>query len=331
MIASICKSCEAYWLAPSKAPALKWVRLGLSIVTAVYFLAAWSDLEIWYAAGSPASSSNLATFFRTAGLASEASWMVSPLFLWDSLLAGTSLSESLWIYRVYLILGIVLSVFVGVASQPDRVGLPKVLVLARQSCLPNVLLWVWFVGWANRTVLLAGITEPLLSISLACIAIAPISAKDGSSQSSWRNTLAKRLLSVHATFFLVVTFTTMLSSPAWWNGTGAYALVAPVEDRLIDVRGSFFESAPVFELTSAMIVLGIPLSLWLGWKTPMRRVGITMLIIWCIVTGLMSANILYMATLAIIATTIGDHDGIHTAAGTDGAETLNSGCADTLI
>ena len=300
---------SAFWFSPSPLGTLGFVRRALCVVTAIYFASALGDIETWFQRGAPASSANLATFFRTAELTSDARWMVSPLFVWDALFAGSVWGESAIVYRGYLLLGILLALLVAVSDRMDRVNLPSRVSKLLGSCWPSVLLWIWFVGWANRIVLVAGIVEPVLSVSLAALAIAPIAhrmtGQSGPESLSWRTTLSRRLLAVQASLIGILTTATMLASPTWWNGMGAYALIAPVEDRLFDVRGSFFESPLVYELTTALIVCALPVGIAFAWQPPWRRIGIGLILAWCFLVALLSANVLYAVTLGIIASTIG--------------------------
>ena len=325
---SACLDCwTKFWFAPSPKVCLRKVRLGLAIVAAIYFLSAMSDLSVWYVAGSPASSRNLAEFFRTAELAADARWMVSPLFFIDAIFVGGGLSENIWVYRTYLSIGVVLALSTVFAERLAK-SLPSAIGRLVEAGGLSVLLWLWFVGWANRVVLLAGIVEPLLAVSLAAIAIAPISMTSRelrSNATSWRTTLSCRLLACQATLVGAITSATMLASPTWWNGTGAYALVAPAEDRLVDVRGSFFETPLVYEPLTFLIVLILPLGILLAWHNHASRYGVLLLIVWSLLVGFLAANVLYCATFAIIATTLGPLDTNHAPAGANGAETLDGG------
>ncbi|MCS7469253.1 hypothetical protein NZK35_21600 [Stieleria sp. ICT_E10.1] len=321
-----------FWFAPSPVATLGNVRRGLCLVTAIYFASALADVETWFARGAPASSSNLATFFRTAELTSDARWMISPLFIWDALAGESALGESAFVYRSYLLFGVGLAVFVAVGDRLAGWKLPAQLSAVGESNWPSVLLWVWFVGWANRIVLLAGTVEPLLSLSLAAVAIAPVgrirSDRESPRPFSWRTTLAHRLLSVQATLIALITTATLFASPVWWNGTGAYALVAPAQDRLLTVTGTFFETPLVYELLTALIVCVLPVGIFLAWKPATGKLGVAMVVAWCGVVGLLSANLLYAATLAILATTVGWKESYRTPAGAIGAKSLNDGGTD---
>ena len=321
-----------FWFSPSPVASLRNVRRGLCLVAAIYFASSLGDVETWFAHGAPASSSNLATFFRTAELTSDARWMISPLFIWDALAGRSALGESALVYRLYLLVGIGLAVFVAVGDRLADWKVPAKLAALGESSWPSVLLWLWFVGWANRIVLLAGTVEPLLSLSLAAIAIAPVGRLRSDQESprpvSWRTTLADRLLSVQATLIALITTATLFASPVWWNGTGAYALVAPTQDRLFTVTGTFFETPLIYELLTALIVCVLPVGIFLAWKPATRKLGIAMVVAWCVAVGLLSANLLYAATLGILATTIGLKESYRAPAGAIGAKTLNDGSTD---
>ncbi|OYP39188.1 hypothetical protein [Rhodopirellula sp. MGV] len=321
-------SWNRFWFQPSPVRSIAVTQIGLGLVTAMYFISSLVDVSTWYPAGAPASTTNLAEFFRTAELTREASWMVSPLFIWDATFQGSSLSENAWVYRIYLIAGTILSLWLAFANRMGT-GFPKpIRTFAQQGGLA-LATWIWFVGWANRTVLIAGVAEPLISISLAALILAPLTGRKLSSETtlpqSWRTTFAKRLLACQTTLIAVMTTATMLASPVWWNGTGAYALVAPSEDRFIDVRGSWFETPFVYECLTLILVALLPIGLYLAWHHRTRKAGVSMMIAWSVLVGILTTNVLYAATLAIIATTVGDRDTKHAPAGANGAETLGGG------
>ncbi|QEG00081.1 hypothetical protein Mal15_41500 [Stieleria maiorica] len=334
-----------FWFTPSPISSLRNVRRGLCLVAAVYFASALADVDTWLTRGAPASSSNLATFFRTAELTGDARWMVSPLFIWDAVCGESPLGESALVYRLYLLVGIALAIFAAAGDRLAGWNAPKKLAAFGTGSGPTVLLWIWFVGWANRVVLLAGTVEPVLSLSLAAVAIAPAgrvtagrvtAAADaaggsGAGPISWRATLASRLLSVQATFIALITTATLLASPVWWNGTGAYALVAPAEDRFLNVIGTFFETPLVYELLTALIVCMLPIGVFLAWQPATRKIGVWIMIVWSGFVGLLSANLLYAVTLGIIATTIGALESHRTPAGVIGAKSLDDGSTATKV
>ncbi len=315
------------WFTPIECSQLRWVRFGLGLITLLYFAASLTDVGTWLSNGKPASSANLANFFRSAELADEARWMLSPLFVWDAAFSGTGLSESTLVYRIYLLIGILLASLTCLATWSRRPSFPSIIEAPLQSTWLGVLLWIWFVGWANRIVLLAGLVEPILSVSLAAIAIAPLGPN---SKTHWRAGFSRQLLRCQATLILLITTALMLSGAIWWNGMGAYALAAPSEDRVFDVVGSWFENSWAYELMTAWLVVSLPLGLFLAWRPAanvwkihrlgglqVKRIGIVLIGLWCILVGLLSANLLYAATLAVIATSLDQSQNTNGARKTD--------------
>lgn len=300
---------KSFWFRPQSGETLTRVRTLLCITVSLYFLSAVPDVSTWYASGAPASSSNIASFFRTAELESDARWMVSPLYVWDALFSGSSLAESAVVYRLYLLLGVTLCVFTAFSFQ--LAGRLKESSLLQKFCLsswPSALVWIWFVGWANRTVLLAGIFEPVASVSLAAMTIAPVDPA-----CHWRHTFAKRLISLQTTMILLIASATMLASPMWWNGTGAYGLIAPAEDRLIALGGtptesliaSLMQNPWVYESLTLLIVVGLPVGCFLAWQRDWRKAGRGIIWCWCLAVALLGAHILYGLTIATLVLTFG--------------------------
>lgn len=300
---------KEFWFQPESGRTNSQVRTLLCLVVSLYFLAAVPDVPTWYSSGAPASSSNIASFFRTAELESEARWMLSPLYVWDSLFADTSLAESSVVYRLYLLFGVLLCVFCAFSAQvshrlKDATGLQRFCL----SSGPSVLLWIWFVGWANRTMLLAGIFEPVASVSLAAVAIAPANPAH-----HWRHTFARRLISIQTTMILLIASATMLASPLWWNGTGAYGLIAPAEDRFIALLGSPTESVIasmlqqplVYESLTLLIALGLPVGCFLAWQCDWRKPGRIIIWCWCLAVAFLGAHVLYSLTISTLVITFG--------------------------
>ena len=305
-----------FWFQPSRAGGLDRVRQGLAVIVAVYFASAWGDLSLWYSYGGPASSTNLSGFLRDAGFAEEARWLISPLFLWDSLFQGTLWAEATWVYQLYVLIGIALAGWVALvipSSQVPTEKLPRGRVLRLMNSVAPLLLWIWFVGWANRISILSSIAEPILSVSLAAIAIAPVAPLDASKRFialHWRNTLSRRLLSCQVTLIAVMTTATMLAGRCWWDGTGAYVLNAPAEDRLISVRGTWFEVPWVYESTTMFLVIALPLGIFLAWQraptqwNTARQWGVALVWVWCLIVALLSQHLIYAATIAVICMAI---------------------------
>ncbi len=271
---------DRFWYEPESTHHIARTRGVLCLITALYFISAWADVSFWYTAGRPFSPQNTSSFWRVAGLESATWWNVSPLFLTDNPL----------IYHGYLALGIVLCC----AVVAGRGGRPAALAL-----------WALLVGWANRAMILSGLTETVLSLGLFAAAIAPAASAWGSNRAEvhWTSRLAGRLIAVQITLVGLATFITMLGGRVWFNGLGAYALAAPWQDRTINWtnQGSLLGNATVHELLTHLLVFSLPIGLLLAWRRSTTRYGKAILMMWCVAIACLGSLWLYAAALAAMA------------------------------
>ena len=278
---------DQFWFKPTTIDRVAAIRGVLCLVTACYFAACWSDAAFWYGEGGPLSLTRVATFLEAADVQESARWILSPLFL----------IESLVFYRVYLVIGISLALLVAIG---------------RGGQLACWMLWIVLVGCANRAMILSGLTESLLSLGLFATAIAPAGSslnrpglqKDSSSgdwrpsSGDWRSGFSQRLVALQITLVGIATFVTMLGGRVWFNGIGAYALAAPVEDRTIDWTESLLVNPLVHESLTHLMVIALPLGLSLAWIEKTNRLGQAILCAWCLLVALLGSHWLYAITFA---------------------------------
>lgn len=276
---------DRFWFTPEPVQRMAFTRGLLCAITALFFLSGWSDAEFWYSDGGPLSAERVGAFLQTSGLGGAARWIVSPLFLTDSL----------WAYRIYLVLGLVTCGAVA-AGKGGRAN--------------AWVLWLLLIGWANRTMILSSLTESLLSLGLFAAAIAPAGPmleRADEKRQHWSAGFANRLMSVQVSLLAVATFVTMVAGRVWLNGMGAYALAAPIEDRTIDwTQMTMFRSPMVYESLTHLMTLMLPLGLVLAWRPQTNRIGKILLIVWCVLIGALGSQWLYAATLATMFWTIQD-------------------------
>jgi hypothetical protein len=288
-------SWELFWFSPATGTPVAPIRGLLCLITAVYFIGCWSDAAFWYTGEGPLSQSRVSSFLQVGGLEDAARWIVSPLFL----------SDSAWVYHLYLLLGIIVAVTVAAG----RGG--------RLACWS---LWLLLVGWANRAMILSGLAETLLSLGLFASAIAPpqsswrfLRRKDPQNdQPHWTAGFSQRLIAMQITVIGLATFLTMLGGRVWFNGIGAYALAAPVEDRTIDwtTVQSFSENATVQESLTHLMVIALPLGFALAWLQRTNRIGLAILISWCVVVSLLGSHWIYALTFATMVLAIRPDSGV---------------------
>ncbi|MCH1438062.1 MAG: hypothetical protein L7W43_00290 [Rubripirellula sp.] len=287
---------DRYWFSNAPVAPVSAIRGLLAIITLVYFLSAWSDATFWYADGGPLSATNVSEFLTTGGLESAGKWIVSPLFL----------TESAWIYQLYLGMGMAMSLAV---------------LLGLGGRWMSFLLWGLFVGWANRAMLLSGLSETLLSLGLFAAAISPAGnawsvftvkrplTKNRSNEplaTHWTAGFSERLLATQITVIGFATWVAMLGGRVWFNGLGAFALAAPVEDRTIDWTGpdSLLVEVFVYEGLTHLMMIALPLGLFLAWLPKSSRKGKLILVGWCIAVAMLGSHWIYAMTFAVLSLSI---------------------------
>src|SRR6056297_1258387 len=202
---------DRFWFSPGSLRRVGQIRSGLAILTLLYFASYWSDIGFWFADGGVADREIFARLISETDSASTARWRLSPLF-WT----GSS-----QVMRGYLVVGMLLA---------------AVVAAGRGGRIAAALLWIVFVGLANRASFLAGLAELPLAFGLAYCAFAP-PPRSRRRATDWTAGLALRLLQTHTTLWLVTVLLTQLAGSAWWNGDAALALAAPSEARLFDLGG----------------------------------------------------------------------------------------------
>ncbi|MGB7345804.1 MAG: hypothetical protein WBD20_16430 [Pirellulaceae bacterium] len=276
---------DRFWFAPQALGIVSLLRGCFCAITAIYFLSSLPDVADWYGDKSAFSQHNVAEFFAIAELQSETRWILSPLFWIESVLGSKA-----WVHYLYLIAG---------------VALCAATALGRGGRIVPWVLWIVFVGWANRILFLAGRTETLLSLCLFACAIAPVASawRAGSNgKKHWLAGFAIRLLSVQVTIYGILMCALMLSQDVWWNGVGSVALAAPVEDRTIDMTG-ILSTVFIRDVLTHFLVLALPLGLWLAWRNTGEslwptRVGVGLLIAWSVVVAVLGSHWLFATVFA---------------------------------
>ena len=287
---SVARRWNEFWFIAMPASCVYVIRAAICLITVLYFFDCIGAAAIWFAEGKPASTENMAAFLRSSGLDTHARWSISPLFLVDTLLGSKA-----WVYTIYLIAGIALAIMAAIGKGGRSVGW---------------ILWIVFVGWANRLILLSGLVETLLSLSLFALAIAPPTdwknfRNSASGRSYWSTGFAMKLMSLQFTVIAVLTTANMLAGNVWWNGEGAFALAAPFDDRLFPLgdaaQGGILTNSIVYESLTHAIVLLLPMGLFLAWKFPRQKWPYALIAVWCLIVAVLGSHALYAATFFVMS------------------------------
>jgi hypothetical protein len=272
-------SWTAFWFcAPQPKAALAPVRIGLAVIACWYFVSHFADAGKWFAGDGLLATSRLSQFLTAANLSDDAWWRISPLYLVNS----TS------VLRAYLGLGIVFAVL---------------SVVVKSSRAPAVLLWLWCVWLANRSLMISGPEELALCFGLAYLAIGSPSSATSPSPHHWTDSLALRLTQVHTLVLIGVTGLTMLSASVWWDGTGSVAAAAPIGRRTFDLTGLLSSPWLHESLTHALVFTAIVAPILLAFGKA-RIAAYVALMVWCAIVALLTSQWMYLATVAVLLQSI---------------------------
>ncbi|MGV3483677.1 MAG: hypothetical protein ACO1RT_04590, partial [Planctomycetaceae bacterium] len=236
------------------ATSLQVVRIGLSLIAAWYFLSHWADIGLWFAGDGILATEQLGRLIEAEDLVDQYKWRLSPLY-WV---------ESTVLLRIYLAIGVLLAIAACVLHTTRAAA---------------VLLWLWCVWLANRSLVISGPEELALVFGLAYIAIA-----SPENPFHWATALARRLIQVHTTLLVVITGLTMLASMIWWDGSGSLSLAAPVGRRMLDVTG-MLESLWLQDLVTHLLVLTAILAPIAIWVKRTRRAAQAVLLVWLLLVA----------------------------------------------
>lgn len=267
---------DRFWFSSAPIEWLRPIRAALAVIAFLYFASHWSQIGFWFGPDGVIADEVFARIVSATQSATQARWRLSPLFL----------TESVFAMRGYLVVGMALAVIVA---------------LGRGGRWAAVALWLVYLGLANRATLIAGLVELPLAFGLGYAAIAPAGPVADRTR-DWTAGLAMRLLQVHTSLWIVTIVLTQLAGLVWWNGTAAFALAAPTQDRLFDLTSLLQRpmfSAMLTHLLVAMPLIGLPLA----WIPRTNRYGVGILVTWWVVLGLLSSQLMYAAAMiALVAT-----------------------------
>ena len=262
---------DRFWFTPSDAFPLSVIRVLTGLATLYYHGSFAADLTRWF------GPDGLLTADTVQRLIGPAAFRFSPLFFTDSPTALWSCHVAGWV---------ILAAFT--AGWFTRVT--------------NVLALFVVLSSVHRAPMLVGPFEPVLTMVLAYLCLAPSGAY--LSVDRWRRTrqaeaaeaepslaanISLRLIQVHLAAFYLLMGLTMLAGQPWWSGEALWFLVARTESRLIDltflhlhpyVINAWTHAVVAFELLFGVLIwnrlarplllvlavaIWIPLALVTGW------------------------------------------------------------------
>jgi hypothetical protein len=287
-----------FWFTPRNPVVLCLLRVLTGIVALYYVVSHSADLVRWF---GPDGVLNASTTQRLTGADQlRYSFHYSYLYLAET-------PASLWILHGAGLL-VVLAFTLGIWSRLTSIG-SLIVVLA----------------YVHRAPLITGQLEPVLTMLLAYLCLAPTgrrfsldaawarhrlkmlspSAGQGTdTQLSLGANISTRLIQLHLAGFCLMTGLNMLANDTWWAGEGVWWLIARTESRLVDLTR--LAHAPlVVNFWSHAIVAYLLLFGLLAWNRLARPILLSLgVFIWvslALVTGLVAwCATMLIASLAFI-------------------------------
>jgi len=178
------------------------------------------------------------------------------------------------------------------------------------SRVTNVLTLLVMLSWVHRAPLLTAQFEPVLTMLLLYLCLAPtgacfsLSNRSGQAARSWLATVSLRLTQVHVCMFYFLLALTKLGGQVWWSGGAAYLLMAQSESRLVDLSGLRSSVYVINLITHAIVAFELAYAI-LIWNRLLRPLVIAgSLLLWLTVammTGLAAfAGLMVLLNLAFI-------------------------------
>ena len=220
-----------FWFTPRDSVVLCLVRILTGIVALYYIVSHSADLVRWF---GPDGILNASTTQRLTGAEQlRYSFHYSYLYLAET-------PASLWILHGAGLL-VVLAFTLGLWSRLTSIG-ALIVVLA----------------YVHRAPLITGQLEPVLTMLLAYLCLAPTGRhfsldavwarhrlkKLGPLAWLWTDTqlslganISTRLIQLHLAGFCLMTGLNMLAADTWWAGEGVWWLIARTDSRLVDLTG----------------------------------------------------------------------------------------------
>ena len=270
------ESWNQFWFTPYSGPAIAWLRMATGAISLLWWLSFLPALSLWYGEEGVLPLSTLETLIGTG---SRSVYRFSWFYLGESLL----LTSCLWILGLIAILLHTLGVFGRVST---------------------LLAWSFVLSTVHRMPMITGLMEPVLTMSLAYLAIAAPQLNLGkirlccSEQTQPSpldlslNRLAIRLLQVHTLFFYVVMFSTQLRSDTWWEGEAIWTLLASSETRPVDLTGLGRTPWVLNLFTHAVLLFEIVFPIFV-WNHRLRPLLLTLNVIFWLFLGLTSGLLLF--------------------------------------
>ena len=272
------ESWNHFWFEPYRGPALDRLRIATGCIALLWWLSFLPNLSLWL---GEEGLLPLDTLRNLVGAGSQRIYRFSWFYAGES----PFIIGGLWGLGLLAILLHTLGLFGRVST---------------------ALAWSFVISTVHRMPMIAGLMEPVLTMSLAYLIIGSSNRvglltgrlfpkripRAPSPLGDHLSRVSLRLLQIHTLFFYVVMATTQLRHDTWWEGEALWTMLAASETRPIDLSWLGTTPLALNLITQAVIVFEIAFPI-LIWKATLRPLLIFLSGIFWIVLGLSSGLLLY--------------------------------------
>ena len=289
-------SWNRFWYTPSDPFPTSILRIIVGIAALYFVLSHSADLVRWFGHDGLLPSETVATVEQAIDGAEPSVAHVSMPTLRLSYLDWFRSPASLWFVHAIGLL-IIAAFTIGLATRYTA-----------------VLSFIVVVSYMNRAPMITGEFEPLLSMLLLYLCVAPaglylsldrfllaINSKgeqEDEPTSSITATIAVRLMQVHLSLFYLLMALSKLAGRTWWDGEAVWWLITRTEARIVDLTFLHNVSDLVYLWTHLIVLFELlfAILIWNRWARPILLVlSVPMWISLGMITGLVSFSMIMLA------------------------------------
>ena len=271
---------DKFWFTPADPKPLGFVRVAWSLLTIVYLVMWFIDIDLWLGNDGILATPRIAELLQSAADEQPIYLRISPLY-WIQ-------SETL--LYAYLTLGIGLCIAAGMGFG---------------GRLLSLCVWLFVISIVHRAPMLSGLCEPLLTMGWGYLTI-----HSGKEQNLLRvglydnmptlsANIALRFLQVHLYAWLLLSVASQSGGLVWWQGEAVWWLASESRSPALSLSWLGRNVYALNALTHGIIITQL-LALLMLWPNEVRRFGVISLWIACGLLLLVSDQMLYPAALAIL-------------------------------
>ena len=271
---------DKFWFTAADPKPLGFVRIGWSLLTIAYLATWFVDVTTWIGRDGILATPRIAELLQSAADEQPIYLRISPLYWMQS--------ETL--LYAYLSLGIALAV-IAATGLFGRIG--------------SFCMWLFVISIVHRAPMLSGLCEPILTMGWGYLTI-----HSGKEQNLFRlglydptpslaANIALHLMQIHLYAWIMLSLASQLGGLVWWQGEAVWWLASESRSPALSLNWLGRNPYALNALTHGVIISQC-LALFMLWPTAVRKYGVCALWATCGLLILVSDQLLYPLSLAIL-------------------------------